>query len=103
MLVSERDVMVAPESCVMTTRMTSLPLQFVRTTLIVVAGEELLALAEQSRPFTKLAVTVPPPLTVAVTGFAEPEGVKLIDAELEVQIVNVNPVFGVSVMDTVDP
>jgi hypothetical protein len=68
-----------------------------------VAGEELDALAEQSKPLTKFAVTVPPPLIVTVTGFAEGEGVKEIDAELVVQIVNVNPVFGVSLIETVEP
>jgi len=83
--------------------MTSFALQLVSTTLIDVAGEELLALAEQSKPLTKFAVTVPPALTVAVTGFEEADGAKVIRVELEVQIVNVKPVFGVSTKETVEP
>ncbi len=69
--------------------MTSLPLQLARVTLIVVDGEAEVALAKQSRPLTKLAVTVPPPLTVAVTGFEVAVGVKVIDVVLDVHAVNV--------------
>jgi hypothetical protein len=73
--------------CVTRTRMKSLLRQFVRVTLIVLEVE--LALLKQSKPFTKLAVTVPPPLTVAVTGFEETPGAKVIDVVLDVQAVNV--------------
>jgi len=63
-------------------------LQFVKVTLIVLVLVAELALAEQSRPFTKLAVTVPPPLTVAVTGFEE-GAENVIEVELDVQAVKV--------------
>ncbi len=67
--------------------MKSLLPQFVRVTLIVLEIE--LALLKQSNPFTKLAVMVPSPLTVAVTGFEETPGAKVIDVVLDVQAVNV--------------
>ncbi len=67
--------------------MTSLLWQLVRVALIVAVEE--LALAKQSSPFTKLAVIVPPPLTVAVTGFEEAVGVNVIEVELDVQTVKV--------------
>ncbi len=83
------------------TRMTSLFWQFVRVTVIVAVVE--LPVAKQSSPFTKFAVMAPPALTVAVTGFEVAEGEKVIDAELEVQIMKVKPVFGVAVRETVEP
>jgi hypothetical protein len=73
---------------VIMTIMTSLLLQFFTTTLTVVDGEAELALAKQSSPFTKFAVTVPPPLTVriVVDDVILP---RVIDAVLDVQAVKV--------------
>jgi hypothetical protein len=70
------------------TMITSLLLQFVKTTLTVVAGDWELALAKQSRPLTKLAVTVPPALTVSVV-LDDEILLKVIPVVLDVQAVKV--------------
>ena len=61
-----------------------------------------LAAAKQSNPFTKFAVTMPPPRTVAVTGFEEADGENVIDAEFVVQEMKVKPEFGVAVIEMVE-
>ena len=73
-----------------------------KVTLVVRLLVELAA-AKQSSPFTKLAVTIPPPLTVAVTGFALADGENVIEAEFVVQETNVKPEFGVAAIETVEP
>lgn len=83
--------------------MTSLPWQAVVIVTVVEMLLVELAAAKQSNPLTKLAVTIPPPLTVAVTGFEEAEGENVIDAELVVQPVKVKVGFAVAAIDTVEP
>ena len=45
---------------------------------------------------------MPPPRTLAVTGFEEADGENVIDAEFVVQEMKVKPEFGVAAMDTVE-
>jgi hypothetical protein len=75
-------------SWVTMTMITSLLRQFAKTTLTVVAGDWELALAKQSRPLTKLAVTVPPALTVSIV-LDDEILLKVIPVVLDVQAVKV--------------
>ena len=82
--------------------MMSLPWQGPTVTLVVREPLEL-APAKQSSPFTKLAVTIPPPLIVAVTGLEVAEGVNDIEGEFVVHPVKVKVGFAEAVIETVDP
>ena len=82
--------------------MTSLAWQFVTVTPVVRAPVELAA-AKQSNPLTKLAVTIPPPSTVAVTGLALADGENVMEAEFDVQEMKVKPEFDVAATEMVEP